>query len=116
MPDLVSAAPVQMSISDHSVAAVVVDRTEEESKDDTQVSEAILHHTQAITGKGLTDYDSSDDEDDALTYTLSMEEVSKVAQQHYIDFPAMFQRHQKNPYSCKENQPKSQAQVDVPVT
>ncbi len=76
-------------------------------------SGVILHHTQPITGKGLTDYDSSDDEDDALTYTLSMEDVRKVAQQHYIDFSAMFQRHQKNPYSGKEDQPKSQAQVDV---
>ncbi len=64
---------------------------EEESEDDTQVSGAILHHTQAITGKGLTDYESSDDEDDSLTYTLSMEEVRKVAQQQYIDFSAMFQ-------------------------
>ncbi len=115
MPDLVSAAPIQPSISDHSVGAVVVDRSEEESQDDTQVAGAILHHTQAITGKGLTDYDSSDNEDDALTYTLSMEEVKKVAQ-HYIDFSAMFQQHQKNPYSGKEDQPKFQAQVDVPVT
>ncbi len=64
----------------------------------------------------MTNYDLSDDEDEALTYTLSMEEVKKVAQQHYIDFSAMFQRHQKNPYSGKEDQPKSQAQVDVPVT
>ncbi len=47
--------------------------------------------TLAIRGKGLTDYDSSDDEDDALTYTLSMEEVRKVAQQQYIDFSTMFQ-------------------------
>ncbi len=45
MPDLVSAAPVQTSISDHTVGAVVVDRTEEESEDDTQVAGAILHHT-----------------------------------------------------------------------
>ncbi len=91
MPDLVLAVPVQTSISDHSVGAVVVDRTKEESENDTQVLGAILHHTQAITGKGLTDYDSSDNEDDALTYTLSMVEVRKVAQQHYIDFSAMFQ-------------------------
>ncbi len=28
----------------------------------------------------------------------------------------MFQQHQKNPYSRKEDQPRHQAQVDVPVT
>ncbi len=45
-----------------------------------------------------------------------MEEVRKVAQQQYIDFSAMIQRHQKNPYSGKKDQPRSQAQADVPVT
>ncbi len=46
MPDLVSAVPVQMSISDHSVGAVVVDPTEEESEDDTQVfGSDIASHT-----------------------------------------------------------------------
>ncbi len=102
MPDLVSAAPVQASRSDHNEGAVVVDRAEEESEDETQVSGSILHHTQPITGKGLTDYDLSDDEDDALTYTLSMEEVRKVAQQQYIDFSAMFLRHQKKPIQRQE--------------
>ncbi len=116
MPDLVFAAPVQASRSDHNEGAVVIDRAEEESEDDTQVSGAILHHTQAITSKGLTDYDLSDDEDDDLTYTLSMEEVRKVAQQQYIDFSAMFLRHQKKPYSGKKEQPRSQAQADVHVT
>ncbi len=69
----------------------MVDQTEEGSEDDTQVSGAIFHHTQAITCKGLADYDSSDDEDDALIYTLSLEEFRKVVQQQYIDFSAMFQ-------------------------
>ncbi len=91
MPDLVSAAPVQASISDHSAGAALVDWSEEEPEDNIQVSGAILHHTQAMTIKGLTDYDSSDDGDDALTYTLSMEEVRKVVQQQYINFSAMFQ-------------------------
>ncbi len=86
-----SAAPVQASISDHSAEAGLVDWSEEEPEDDIQVSGAILHHTQVISGKGLTDYDLSDDEDDALTYTLSMEKIRKVAQQQYIDFSAMFQ-------------------------
>ncbi len=45
MPDLVSAAPVQASRSDHNEGAVVVDWAEEESEDDTQVSGTILHHT-----------------------------------------------------------------------
>ncbi len=40
--------------------------------------------TQAITGNGLADYDLSDDEHDALPYTLSMEEVRKVSQQQFI--------------------------------
>ncbi len=102
MPNLVLAVPIQASTSDCGEGAELVYRTEEGSRDDTQVSGAISHHMQAITGKGLADYDLSDDEDGALMYTLSMEEVRKVAQQQYINFSAMFQRHQKNFYSGKK--------------
>ncbi len=98
MPGLVSAAPVQASTSDHSVGAELVDRTDEGTEDDTPFSGAILYHTHAITGKGLADCYSSDDEDNALTYTLRMEKVRKVAQQQYINFSAMFSRRRTYTY------------------
>ncbi len=66
MADLVLVALVQVSTTDCGVQMELVDRTEEGSEDDAQVSGAIFHHTQSITGKGLANYDSYDDEDDAL--------------------------------------------------
>ncbi len=95
MPDLLSAAPIYTSTSERGKE---LDKWTKEGSDDViQVSGAIFQHTQAITGKGLCNYDPSDDEDNALTYTLNMEEVKKVAKQQYVDFSAIFQRHPKNP-------------------
>ena len=117
MPDLVSAVSDKLRGPSQG-PSVPTTGADEDSDDDVQVARMVRHHANELTGKSPNNIEceSSDEEDDALTYTLSMDEVKQVAQQEYLDFSSMYSRYLKAPYSDRAIQQKGQNQPDVPLT
>ncbi len=67
----------------------------------------VFRHIQSLTGKQIDDSDSSDEEQDSLSFTLTQEEVLQIASHEFVDFDAIYRHHQRSPYGIGEQEASS---------
>ena len=60
--------------------------------------ESVRRMIEATTGNEGNDSDSSHEDSDSFSFILSQEEVVKVYERQFIDFAAIYSRHQRAPY------------------
>ncbi len=58
-------------------------------------------HIVDLTGKD-DESDSSQEELDSFSFTLTSEEVAKVGEREFLDFSVIFKRHLRSPYGMGE--------------
>ncbi len=65
---------------------------------------SVQKYIEELTGKADEESDSSMEEQDSFSFTLTPEEVATIQEREYLDFSSIFRRHQRYHYSWENTE------------